>query len=82
MTTTSKPDLLKRIPPMTELLKSDVVAAWLKEHPLPLVTACLRQTVGALRERVLMLAKARGPAQAPLNIVIMREFGRLNLVYG
>src|SRR5512138_617339 len=46
-------ELLKRIPPVTELLKSDRVAGWLKVSPLPLVTDCLRKAAAATRDRIL-----------------------------
>jgi L-seryl-tRNA(Ser) seleniumtransferase len=49
----SKQDLLRRIPQITELLKASGVAAWLKEHPLPLVTDCLRAAAAGARKQVL-----------------------------
>ncbi|MEI7732211.1 MAG: L-seryl-tRNA(Sec) selenium transferase [Verrucomicrobiota bacterium] len=48
-----KQELLKRIPSITELLKSPVVADWLLRQPAPLVTECLRRAVAQLRQQVL-----------------------------
>jgi L-seryl-tRNA(Ser) seleniumtransferase len=48
-----KQKLLRALPAVTELLKSETVAAWLREHPQPLVTECLRRALAALREQIL-----------------------------
>ncbi|HWH69417.1 MAG TPA: L-seryl-tRNA(Sec) selenium transferase, partial [Candidatus Sulfotelmatobacter sp.] len=56
----TKQELLKRIPPMTELLKNQVVAGWLKAHPLPLVTECLRSATAQVRQQVLGAAGGNG----------------------
>lgn len=53
-----KKELLQGIPSITELLKHGEVEGWLKHHPPPLVTDCLRQAVARVREQV--LADARG----------------------
>lgn len=58
-----KQELLKRIPPITELLKSEAVAAWLRAHPLPLVTDCLRAAVADARRE--LLAGEAGGGQLP-----------------
>ena len=47
-----KQELLKRIPPITELLKSPEAAAWLNTHPAGLVTDCLRSAAACVRQRV------------------------------
>jgi L-seryl-tRNA(Ser) seleniumtransferase len=54
-----KQDLLKRIPPITELLKDPAVIGWMKTHPLPLVTDCLRSAAAAVREEILADSTAR-----------------------
>jgi L-seryl-tRNA(Ser) seleniumtransferase len=59
MASEPKQDLLKRIPPITELLKAGVVAEWLKSHPLPLVTDCLRQATAGAREEILADSASR-----------------------
>jgi len=53
MASEPKQDLLKRIPPITELLKEQAVTEWLKSHPLPLVTDCLRRAAAGVREEIL-----------------------------
>ena len=53
MASEPKQDLLKRIPPITDLLKSQAVAGWLKTNPLSLVTDCLRGAAAGLREEIL-----------------------------
>jgi len=45
--------LLKRIPPMTELLKNPRVSDWLKAHPASVVTESLRGATAAVRQKVL-----------------------------
>jgi L-seryl-tRNA(Ser) seleniumtransferase len=49
----AKQELLKRIPPITELLKLPEVAPWLKVHPVSLVTDSLRGGAARLRKQVL-----------------------------
>jgi L-seryl-tRNA(Ser) seleniumtransferase len=53
MASEPKQDLLKQIPPITELLKGPEVLGWLKTHPLSLVTDCLRGATAAAREEIL-----------------------------
>jgi len=48
-----KQELLQTLPAVTELLKSETVAAWLRQQPQPLVTECLRRALAELRQRVL-----------------------------
>lgn len=48
-----KQDLLRRIPSITDLLKSERVAAWLREQPLSVVSRCLRQAAADLRQDIL-----------------------------
>lgn len=49
----TKQELLKRIPSITELLKSPQAVEWLSAHSPALVTHCLRETVAELRRQVL-----------------------------
>jgi len=66
-----KQELLKRIPPITELLKTPSVAAWLQSHPLPLVTDCLRGAAARLRKQVLeQAAGACGPELVTAEAVL------------
>ena len=53
MASEPKQELLKRIPPITELLKTHAAVGWLKTHPLPLVTGCLRGAAAGVREELL-----------------------------
>ena len=48
-----KQELLRALPSITELLKHETVAGWLRQHPQPLVTECLRQALGELRREIL-----------------------------
>ena len=53
MASEPKQELLKRIPPITELFKAPEAVRWLKAHPLPLVTDCLRGAAAVVREELL-----------------------------
>ena len=53
MRSEEKQELLKRIPPITELLKAPKVAEWLKAHPALLVTDCLRGAAARVRKQAL-----------------------------
>jgi L-seryl-tRNA(Ser) seleniumtransferase len=59
-----KQNLLRALPAVTELLKSETAAAWLRLHPQPLVAECLRRALAALREQILYAAGAGGPQNA------------------
>jgi L-seryl-tRNA(Ser) seleniumtransferase len=48
-----KQELLRTLPAVTELLKSKTAAGWLRQHPQPLVTECLRRALAGLREQIL-----------------------------
>jgi L-seryl-tRNA(Ser) seleniumtransferase len=68
-----KRELLERIPPVTELLKSETVAGWLKRHPLGLVTACLRGAAAGARREVLADEGGRcGPEVVSVQAVLAR----------
>jgi len=68
-----KQELLKRIPPVTELLKSEAVAVWLKAHPLALVTDCLRGAAAAARREALADDGGRcGPEQVSAQALLAR----------
>jgi len=54
---------LRRIPPITELLKSPRVAEWLQAHPLPVVTECLRGAAGSVRQALLGDGSEGGTAE-------------------
>jgi L-seryl-tRNA(Ser) seleniumtransferase len=70
MTPEQKQELLKRIPPMTELLKSEVVAEWLKTHPPSLVTDCLRAATGRLRTTLAEAGREPGDAGSLVDEVL------------
>ena len=62
-TGTLKQDLLRKLPSITDLLNSPTGQDWLEQHPRPLVTACLRDALAALRQNILDDAAGRcGPA--------------------
>ena len=54
-----KQDLLRKLPSIADLLATETAAAWLAEHPRPLVTECLRETVDELRRQILADAGGR-----------------------
>lgn len=69
----SKQELLKQIPSITELLKTDVVSQWLQVHSQALVTRCLRETVGTLRQQVLADDAGRcGACHVSIEAVVKR----------
>ena len=72
MASEPKQDLLKRIPPITELLKTATVLQWLSAHPLPLVTDCLRSAAAGVREEILADAKACRPEAVTTESVLAR----------
>jgi L-seryl-tRNA(Ser) seleniumtransferase len=73
MASEPKQELLKRIPPITELLKTQAAARWLKTHPLPLVTDCLRGATSALRGELLADSDGnRGPERVTAEAVLAR----------
>ncbi len=73
MASEPKQDLLKRIPPITELLKTDAVVGWLKTHPLLLVTDCLRGAAAVVREEILTDSSGRcGPQHVAAGAVLTR----------
>ena len=47
-----KQELLRSLPSVTDLLKSETVAGWLRHHPRELVTECLRQSLAGLRQQI------------------------------
>ena len=55
-----KQELLRTLPAITELLKSETVADWLRQHPQPLVTECLRRALAELRRQILDGAQSVG----------------------
>jgi L-seryl-tRNA(Ser) seleniumtransferase len=48
-----KQELLRALPAITELLKSETAAGWLRQHPQSLVTECLRRALAGLRQQIL-----------------------------
>ena len=68
-----KQELLKGIAPITELLKTEAVAGWLKTQPLALVTDCLRRAAAGAREEVLADESGRcGPEQVSAQALLAR----------
>ena len=48
-----KQELLRALPSVSDLLKSETVAGWLQQHPQPLVTECLRRALAEMRQQIL-----------------------------
>jgi L-seryl-tRNA(Ser) seleniumtransferase len=68
-----KQELLRRIPSVTELLKSPVATAWLAAQPQPLVADCLRRAAAELRQQVLQdAAGSCGPEHVTAGAVLAR----------
>ena len=61
-----KQELLRSLPSVTDLLKSETVAGWLRQHPQPLVTECLRRAVAELRRQILN-GEASGTGVSPVS---------------
>jgi L-seryl-tRNA(Ser) seleniumtransferase len=78
MPTEPKPELLKRIPPITELLKSAAVAEWLKCHPAQVVTDCLRDAVSETRQKILAEAGSNGAKLVAPEAVLARAANLLS----
>jgi len=73
MASEPKQELLKRIPPITELLKTPAAVRWLNTHPLPLVTDCLRGAAAGVREELLADSAGHcGPEQVTAEAVLAR----------
>ena len=73
MASEPRQELLKRIPPITELLKTQAAVRWLKMHPLPLVTDCLRGAAAGVREELLADSAGHlGPEQVTAEAVLSR----------
>jgi L-seryl-tRNA(Ser) seleniumtransferase len=53
MTETHRQNLLRNLPSIDALLHTDTVAGWLGDHPRPLVTGVLRETVESIRRQIL-----------------------------
>jgi L-seryl-tRNA(Ser) seleniumtransferase len=72
MTTASQHERLRELPSLTDLLNVPAVARWLRDHPRPLVTECLRRAVTELRREILAAGQdavggARVDAEAALE---------------
>src|ERR1035441_1157937 len=61
-----KQELLRTLPAITELLKSETAAGWLRQHPQPLVAECLRRALAELRQQILD-GEARGTGVLPVS---------------
>ena len=53
MTTTTKQELLRKLPSVSALLDTEAAAEWLAEHPRPLVTECIRDAIEDVRRQIL-----------------------------
>jgi L-seryl-tRNA(Ser) seleniumtransferase len=58
-----KQDLLRALPAITDLLKSQTASGWLHRHPQPLVADCLRRALAELRREI--LASGTAPGEPP-----------------
>jgi L-seryl-tRNA(Ser) seleniumtransferase len=62
MRASAKQDRLRQILPITDLLKSERVAAWSNRYPQKLITECLRAATAALRRDLLENSAAEDPS--------------------
>ncbi|HEY5915093.1 MAG TPA: L-seryl-tRNA(Sec) selenium transferase, partial [Verrucomicrobiae bacterium] len=72
-------ELLRRIPPITELLQSPQAAEWIKTHPLPLVTECLRGAAASVRQKLLGNGPAGGASEQLGKTILARAAELLEL---
>jgi len=72
-----KQELLRKLPSVTELLKSDTVAGWLKQQPQPLVTDCLRRALDGLRQQILDNRRTGFQPGADLNLAVLSQADEL-----
>ncbi len=61
-----KQELLRALPSVTELLKSETAIGWLRQRPQPLVTECLRRALAELRRQILD-GEASGTGVSPVS---------------
>jgi len=45
-------ELLRSLPSVTDLLKSETALGWLRRHPQPLITECLRRALAEVRHQI------------------------------
>jgi L-seryl-tRNA(Ser) seleniumtransferase len=76
MTPDKQQELLRTLPSVSDLLKSELAAGWLRQHPLPLVTECLRRAVEGLRGQILCRADEFKP-EPPFTGAVLEEAGKL-----
>ena len=68
-----KQELLRALPAITDLLKSETAAGWLRLHPRPLVTECLRRALAGWRRQLLNGdAGPGGPPSVTAEAVLAR----------
>jgi L-seryl-tRNA(Ser) seleniumtransferase len=72
-----KQELLRNLPSVTELLKSETAAGWLKQQPQPLVTECLRRALAERRQQILDDAGGRCGAQHITADAVLGRAGEL-----
>jgi L-seryl-tRNA(Ser) seleniumtransferase len=72
-----KQELLRTLPSITELLKSETVSAWLRQYPLSLVTDCLRRAQADRRRHILdgRSGPAEGSILAQAEALLRRDTG-------
>jgi L-seryl-tRNA(Ser) seleniumtransferase len=67
-----KQELLRALPAITELLKSDTAAGWLRLHQQPLVAECLRRALAGFRQQILH-DDGSGPRQCVTAEAVLAE---------
>jgi len=72
-----KQELLRKLPSVTELLKSETVAGWLRQQPQSLVTGCLRRALAGRRQQILDDAGGRCGAQHISADAVLGRAGEL-----
>jgi L-seryl-tRNA(Ser) seleniumtransferase len=66
-----KQELLRALPSITDLLKSETVAGWLRQQPQSLVTECLRRALANVRQQILNGATAVTADSIPAQAAIL-----------
>ena len=78
MASTSKQELLRKLPSIDKLLSGETVGGWLEEHPRKLVTDCLRDAADEIRRQIVDDEGERcDPAHATEQFVLEEARKRL-----
>ncbi len=72
-----KQELLRNLPSVTELLKSDTATAWARERPSALVTDCVRRAVSEARQQILQTVDGQPSAKPVTTEAVLQRASEL-----